>query len=146
MSSTDSSTGSAAIARSAPNLTLSQSLLGAFFITTGVLHFVTPKFYEAIIPESLPNKAELVQVSGVAELAGGIGVLSKRTRGLAGKGLIALLLAVFPANINMAVNPQKFRRFPAWTLWARLPLQFVMIEWVRRAALGKAKPAAAPSS
>ncbi len=135
MPSTDSSDAAPTTTRSAPKLTLSQSLLGAFFITTGILHFVTPKFYKAIIPESWPNKAELVQVSGAAELAGGIGVLSKPTRQLAGKGLIALLLAVFPANINMAVNPQKFHRFPAWSLWARLPLQFVMIEWVRRATL-----------
>jgi uncharacterized membrane protein len=114
---------------------LSQSLLGALFITTGVLHFVSPKFYEAIIPESWPYKKEMVQVSGVAELAGGIGVLVPSTRRLAGKGLIALLLAVYPANINMAVNPDKYKRFPAWALWARLPLQFLAIGWVQRAAL-----------
>lgn len=119
---------------------LSQSLLGALFITTGVLHFISPKFYEAIIPESWPYKKEMVQVSGVAELAGGIGVLVPSTRRLAGKGLIALLLAVYPANINMAVNPGKYRRFPAWALWARLPLQFLAIGWVRRAALRRNPP------
>lgn len=128
----------------APNdeLTLSQALLGMFFITAGVGHFVAPKFYEAIVPEALPNKKEIVQVSGVAEVAGGIGVLSRRTRGLAGKGLIALLLAVYPANINMAVNPKRFNRFPAWALWARLPLQFLAIAWVWGATMRERDAAA----
>lgn len=104
----------------------------AIFATTGILHFTHEKFFTAIVPKSLPNPRALVQISGVAELAGGIGVLIPSTRALAGKGLIALLIAVFPANINMALNPDRFKQFPAWALWARLPLQFAAIALVWR--------------
>ncbi|MFT4049480.1 MAG: hypothetical protein QM648_06525 [Solirubrobacterales bacterium] len=100
------------------------------FITTGTLHFVAEKFFTAIVPKSLPNPKALVYISGVAELAGAVGVLIPKTRNLAGKGLIALLIAVFPANINMALNPERFKQFPAWALWARLPLQFGIIAQV----------------
>jgi uncharacterized membrane protein len=84
------------------------------------------------VPKALPNPKLLVEVSGVAELAGAVGVLIPGTRRLAGKGLIALLLAVFPANINIALNPDRFKQFPAWALWARLPLQFAAIALVWR--------------
>lgn len=117
-------------------LTLSQALLGGLFVTAGTMHFVNEKFYLAMIPEALPNKREIVQVSGVAEIAGGVAVLSRRTRGLGGKGLVALLIAVFPANINMAINPERFKSIPSWALWARLPLQFVAIAWAWRATQG----------
>ena len=117
-------------------LTLSQALLGGFFVAAGTMHFVNEKFYLAMIPEALPNKREIVQVSGVAEIAGGVAVLSRRTRGLGGKGLMALLVAVFPANINMAINPERFKSIPPWALWARLPLQFLAIAWAWRATQG----------
>ncbi|MBJ7353241.1 MAG: DoxX family protein [Thermoleophilaceae bacterium] len=104
----------------------------AIFTTTGILHFTHEKFFIAIVPKSLPSPKALVQISGVAELAGAAGVLIPRTRKLAGKGLIALLIAVFPANINMALNPDRFKQFPAWALWARLPLQFAAIALVWR--------------
>jgi uncharacterized membrane protein len=70
-------------------------------------------------------------VSGVAEIAGGLGLLVPRTRRAAAWGLIALFIAVFPANVNMAVNelPLGTKTVPAWTLWARLPLQLVLIAW-----------------
>jgi uncharacterized membrane protein len=74
-----------------------------------------------------------VQVSGVAELAGGVGVLVPRTRRLSGLALIALLVAVFPANVQMAREPQRFRRIPRWALYGRLPLQPLMILWAWRA-------------
>jgi uncharacterized membrane protein len=96
------------------------------------MHFTHEKFYTAIVPKSLPNPKALVQISGVAELAGAVGVLIPGTRKLAGKGLIALLIAVYPANISMALNPEKFKQFPAWALWARLPLQFAAIAMVWR--------------
>lgn len=104
--------------------------VAALFLTSGTLHFVTEKFFVAIVPRGLPKPRLLVQVSGAAELAGAAGVLIPRTRRLAGKGLIALLVAVFPANVNMAVNAERFKQVPAWALWARLPLQFVAIAWV----------------
>ena len=112
-----------------------QLATAATFLTTGSLHFIQEKFFTAIVPKSLPNPKALVYVSGVAEIAGGIGVLIPRTRRLAGKGLLALLLAVFPANINMALNPERFKMFPAWALWARLPLQFLIMLQVWAATL-----------
>jgi uncharacterized membrane protein len=102
----------------------------ATFTTTGTLHFTAEKFFTAIVPKGLPNPKLLVHISGVAELLGAFGVLIPGTRKWAGRGLIALLLAVFPANINMALNPERFKQFPAWALWARLPLQFAIIAMV----------------
>lgn len=116
-----------------------QLATAATFLTTGTLHFVAEKFFTAIVPKSLPNPKLLVYVSGVFEILGGIGVLFSRTRRPAGWGLIALLLAVFPANVNMALNPERFKQFPAWALWARLPLQFAIIAQVWKAALARPK-------
>jgi uncharacterized membrane protein len=79
------------------------------------------------MPEWLPAHVLLVQISGIAEILGGIGLLLGRTRKLAAIGLILLLVAVFPANINMALNAEKFPQIPAAALWARLPFQFVLI-------------------
>lgn len=104
--------------------------VAALFFTSGTLHFVAEKFFVAIVPRGLPKPRMIVQVSGVGELAGAAGVLIPQTRRFAGKGLIALLLAVFPANVNMAVNAERFKQVPAWALWARLPLQLVAIAWV----------------
>lgn len=120
-----------------PRLTPLQAILGFSFVGVGSLHFIAEKFFVAIVPKSLPNPKALVQISGVAEIAGGLGVLIPGTRRLAGKGLLTLLLAVFPANINMAVNAERFKNFPAWSLWARLPLQFVMIRLVWKATQSK---------
>ena len=75
-------------------------------------HFVIPGAYERIVPPGMGDPETLVRVSGVAEIAGGVGVLLPRTRRLAGLGLIALLAAVFPANLHMARNPAKFEKIP----------------------------------
>jgi uncharacterized membrane protein len=109
--------------------------LGAFFLVAGSLHFLRPKPYVAIVPDALPRKREIVFASGVAELAGGAGVLVPGTRRLAGWWLIATLLAIFPANVNMAVNADRFRVVPEPLLWVRLPLQGALIAWVWRAAI-----------
>jgi uncharacterized membrane protein len=114
---------------------MSRILLGAFFLVAGLLHFLRPKPYVAIVPEALPRKRELVYVSGVAELAGGAGVLPERTRRVAGWWLIATLAAVFPANVNMAVNADRHSGIPRWALWVRLPLQGLLIAWVWRTAV-----------
>ncbi len=108
--------------------------LAALFIAAGVNHFLMPRAYRAIVPPRLAGSAErIVAVSGVAEIAGGVGVLVPATRRLAGVGLVALLAAVFPANLYMARTPERFRRFPRWALLARLPLQPLMMVWAWRA-------------
>ena len=104
-------------------------LFGPFFVFAGVMHFVIPRQYQAIVPDYLPAHRELVVASGVAEIAGGVGVLHPRTRRAAGWWLIATLVAIFPANVHMAVHAERYRQFPPAALWARLPLQGVLIAW-----------------
>ena len=110
--------------------------LAVFYLFAGTMHFVKPRAYQAIVPDWLPAKREIVYASGVAELAGGAGVLHPRTRRAAGWWLIATLIAIFPANVNMAVNAGRFRAIPPWTLWARLPIQALLIAWAHRATNG----------
>ncbi len=111
---------------------LLRALAGPFFIFAGVMHFVIPKVYTRIVPRSLPAREALVYASGVAEIAGGIGLISRRCRRAAGWWLIATLVAVFPANVNMALNAEEFPQVPggATALWARLPFQGAFIAWV----------------
>ena len=112
----------------------SRRLLAAFFLFAGVNHFARPRPYEAIVPPALKSRASsVVAVSGVAEILGGLGVLPARTRRLSGLWLIALLAAVFPANLHMAREPERFKRIPRWALYARLPLQPLMMLWAWRA-------------
>ncbi len=112
----------------------SRTALAAFFIGAGVNHFTMPRAYEAIVPPRLAGDARrVVALSGVAEIAGGLGVLLPSTRRLAGLGLIALLAAVFPANLHMARSPECFPSLPRWALLARLPLQPLMMWWAWRA-------------
>jgi uncharacterized membrane protein len=92
---------------------------------------VRPGKFIQITPDFLPYKKELVYVSGFFEILGGVGLLVPQTRKAAGIGLLALLFAVFPANINMAVNKIDFGVIPTWLLWARLPLQFLLMFAVR---------------
>ncbi len=112
----------------------SRRALAAFFVGSGINHFAMPRPYEQIVPPRLRANAKLlVQVSGVAEIAGGVGVLLPWTRRLSGVGLVALLAAVFPANLHMAREPERFRKIPRWALYARLPLQPLMMLWAWRA-------------
>src|SRR3954468_12752919 len=99
---------------------MARRLFGPFFIVAGILHFVIPKTYEAIVPDWLPAHRELVYASGVAEIAGGAGVLHPRTRRAASWFSIATLVAVFPANVHMALNPDRYE-VPEPALWLRLP-------------------------
>jgi uncharacterized membrane protein len=113
---------------------MSRRLLAGFFIASGVNHFVSPRIYRAIVPPSLQHEAKrVVEVSGVAEILGGLGVLLPRTRSAAGVSLIALLAAVFPANLYMARTPERFHSIPRWALYARLPLQPLMMWWAWKA-------------
>jgi uncharacterized membrane protein len=114
---------------------MARFLLAVFFLVAGTLHFLKPKPYVATVPDLLPRKLEIVYASGVAEIAGAALVLPERTRRAAGWWLIATLLAVFPANVNMAVNADRFRSAPEPLLWARLPVQGLLIAWVWRVAV-----------
>lgn len=105
--------------------------LALFFIISGANHFFNQPFYLRMMPGYLPAHKLLVQLSGLLEMAGGIGVLVPETQSLAGYGLVALLVAVFPANVEMAIHPDRFvaSGFPLWGLYARLPLQIPIILW-----------------
>jgi uncharacterized membrane protein len=97
-----------------------------FWVVAGIMHFVIPRQYESIVPPRIARwRRELVVVSGVAEIAGGLAVVPDRTRRGARWWLLATLTAVYPANIHMAVNSKHFPKIPPAALWARLPLQFV---------------------
>jgi uncharacterized membrane protein len=114
--------------------TASQRALAAFFIGAGFNHFAIPRPYRAIVPPRLARHSkEIVELSGLAEILGGIGVLFAPTRRACGIFLIALLAAVFPANLYMAQAPERFPRIPRWALFARLPLQPLMMWWAWRA-------------
>jgi uncharacterized membrane protein len=98
----------------------------------GAMHFLQPRFYEAIVPPPLARyKRPVVVISGIAEIAGGLAVLPRSTRRLARGWLLATLAAVYPANIHMALTPERFRAIPRSLLWARLPLQgvFAWLTW-----------------
>jgi uncharacterized membrane protein len=103
--------------------------LAAFFINVGVDHFVNHSFYLGIMPPALPLHLEAVYISGFFEIAGGVGVLIPRLRVFAGWGLIALLVAVYPANIYMLMTPEAFPDIPYEFLWLRMPFQFLFAYW-----------------
>jgi uncharacterized membrane protein len=106
-------------------------LLAFFFMAAGINHFVHPGLYVRAVPLWLPAPALLVQISGICEILGGIGVLLPKTRRFSGAGLIALLVAVFPANVQMAQHPELYADIAAApALYIRLPLQLALIAWV----------------
>jgi uncharacterized membrane protein len=107
-------------------------LLGVLFVLAGLNHFLNPEFYVKIVPPYLPWPSELVLVSGVFEILGGVGLLIPRVRVVSAWGLIALLVAVFPANLHMALHPEDFPQLPPAALWVRLPLQGLLIAWAYR--------------
>lgn len=109
---------------------------GVTFVLAGMLHLLRPRPYEAIMPPWIPAHRELVAASGWAEAAGGLAMLTPGLEKPARWWMVALLIAVFPANVHMAVNPDQIRGLPPlprWALWARLPLQGGFIWWVVRA-------------
>ena len=109
--------------------TLSRWLFGALFIAAGINHFVNTAFYVSIMPPYLPLHRELVYVSGIAEVVLGAMLLARGYQSVAAWGLIALLIAVFPANVHMALHPEHFPTLPPVGLWLRLPLQGVLVAW-----------------
>ena len=105
-------------------------LLALFFIAAGVNHFVNPAPYLAMMPSYLPWPEELHRFAAGAEILGGIGLLLRPLRRWAGWGLLALLAAVFPANVHIAMHGWKGFDIPSWVLWVRLPFQLVFAAWV----------------
>jgi len=110
---------------------ISRWVLAVAMVAVGVLHFVNPQPFLDIMPPWIPWHLAMVYISGFFEIAGGVGLLIPQTRRAAAWGLIALYIAVFPANIHMAVNdvPMNGEHLPAVALWGRLPLQFLLIYW-----------------
>lgn len=99
------------------------------YIAAGIFHFVQPRFYLKIMPPWLPWHSELILISGIAEIMLGVLLIPEATRTIAAWGIILLLIAVFPANIQMAVNYWKENNPYLWIALLRLPLQFVLIWW-----------------
>ncbi|MFK7954797.1 MAG: hypothetical protein AB8B96_01785 [Lysobacterales bacterium] len=104
-------------------------MLSLFFIVGGVNHFIQPQFYLNIMPPYLPWPMALIWISGVLEIAGGIGVLLHRFRSMSGVLLVLVIIAVTPANIHMAMNPELYPGIRVWLLYIRLPLQLLIIWW-----------------
>jgi uncharacterized membrane protein len=110
--------------------------LAAFFTAAGINHFRSPEMYLGMIPAWLPWPSALSAAAGAGEILGGVGVLVPRLRSAAGWGLIALLVAVFPANLHVALmGRMPGFAFSPLTLWLRLPLQAVLVAWVYFAAI-----------
>ena len=107
-------------------------VLGLSFAAAGVNHFVNPAFYLKIMPPYLPWHLALVYLSGFSEVALGLLLLVPRFERAAAWGLVALLVAVSPANLHMALHPERYAEIPPLALWLRLPLQLALIAWAYR--------------
>jgi uncharacterized membrane protein len=102
-------------------------VMGAGYIVAGLIHFLKPGGYVKMVEDYLPYPLAMIYISGIAEMAGGLGLMIPFTRRAAAIGIILLLLAIFPANIYMALYHAKWPDTPVWLLWARLPIQFVLL-------------------
>ena len=102
-------------------------VMGVFYISIGISHFTSPIWYVQIVPPYLPYKLELVYISGLFEILFGIMLLFKKTRFLAGWGLILLLIAVYPANIYLAQTNGAAMNTTPLIAWGRLPVQFIFV-------------------
>ena len=114
----------------------SRLFLAGFFVVAGAAHFARPLTYLKIMPPYIPFPMAMIYISGAAEILLGLLVLPQQTRKMAGWGLILLLIAVFPANIYLALHPEIFPNIPAWAEWLRLPFQALFIFWVWKTTLG----------
>ncbi len=110
-------------------MSASAIVMGGFYVAAGVNHFLKPTLYVRMMPAWLPAHRALVLISGVAEVVLGLGVWFPLTRVWACWGVIALLIAVFPANLTMFQDPDQWPGIPRWALALRLPLQGVLIAW-----------------
>lgn len=108
---------------------ISRYLCAALYVAAGINHFADTAFYVGIMPPYLPWHTELVYISGVAEVLLGVMLAIEPWSALAAWGLIALLVAVFPANLHMATHPQLYPWASPVALWIRLPIQGLLIAW-----------------
>lgn len=104
-------------------------LQSLFYIAAGINHFWHSRMYTAIMPPHYEHPLGLVHISGAAEVLGGLGLLVPATRRFSAWGIVAMLLVYFDVHIYMARNAAHFAPIPAWALYARLPLQLVLIAW-----------------
>ena len=104
-------------------------LLGALLVAAGANHFRIPEFYVSIMPAYLPWHLALVYASGAAEVAIGVLLFFDRSKRLAAWSAVALMAAVFPANLQMALHTELYPQFSPEALWLRLPLQAVLLAW-----------------
>jgi uncharacterized membrane protein len=110
-------------------------IIAAFFVVAGANHFAHPAPYRSMMPSYLPWPDGLIWISGIAEMLGGLGLLLPQTRRLAAWGLIALLVAVFHANVNVALHGWPGVDLAPWILWLRLPFQPLFAWWIYRAGI-----------
>ncbi|MDZ4810134.1 MAG: DoxX family protein [Bacteroidota bacterium] len=103
--------------------------MAAFYVLAGVNHFANPDFYKKIMPPWLPWHYSLIYISGVAEIVLGLLLLPVQTRKLAAWGIIVLLVAILPANVQMMLNYQQQKNPYLWIAVVRLPLQLLLIGW-----------------
>jgi uncharacterized membrane protein len=117
-------------------------LAAIFYVVAGTLHFVKPEVYLRIMPPYVPWRLAMVLISGVCEILGGLGLLVSQTRRAAAWGLIALLVAVFPANIYMATNPidAGAGSIAPMFRWGRLPLQLLLVWWLLWCTRSRRRP------
>ena len=108
---------------------ISRYLYGVFFVVAGTFHFLYTSFYVSIMPPYLPWPVQLVYLSGIAEIGLGGCLMLRQYSRLAAWALIALLIAVFPANVHMALHPEDFAGVSPVLLWLRLPGQGLLILW-----------------
>jgi uncharacterized membrane protein len=99
------------------------------YLAGGINHFWHPSFYLAIMPDHYAHPALMVQLSGVAEIAGGLGFLARQTRRLAALGIAAMLVVFLDVHLFMLEHATRFFTIPVWALWVRLFLQFPLIWW-----------------
>lgn len=100
-----------------------------FYGVAGVNHFWHTAMYVSIMPPHYTHPVGLVQLSGVAEMLGGIGLLVPWSRRVAAWGIVAMLVVYFDVHVYMAMHADRFATIPAWVIYARLPLQFLLIAW-----------------
>jgi uncharacterized membrane protein len=124
-------------------------LMGAIYVFAGVTHFLAPDSFARAVPPEFPRPRALVYLSGLAEIALGTGLQFDRTRRASAWGVVALLVAVFPANVYMATDDVAVEFVPDWFAgvaragaWARLPLQAVLVLWAWRHTLPDPGPEA----